>query len=102
MNKVDAYDEVTNKWSKMKPMLEKRGRFDLTVVGDNTIYAIAGSNGYNEVKSVEKYDSAMEKWTPVISLPLPISNMGAFSYNWIIFLLEGDPNPRGLTLSREL
>lgn len=76
MNKVEAYDIATNSWEKWPSMLCKRGRFDVTVVDDNVIYAVGGSNGHSEEKSVEIYSPEKGKWIFGPSLPVPLSNIG--------------------------
>ena len=57
-------------------MLGKRGRFDVTVVNDNVLYAVAGSNGQTEELSVEKFDFNVGKWSYIASLPIRLSNIG--------------------------
>ena len=57
-------------------MKNNRGRFDITCVGGDVIYAVAGSNGQAEIASVEKYDPKVGKWTKSASLPVNLSNIG--------------------------
>ena len=75
LNNTDLYDVESNSWTPLEPMLTKRGRFDITVVGD-VIYAVAGSNGHAEQPTCEMYDSATGKWSFIASLPVPVSNIG--------------------------
>ena len=70
------YDVETNTWSLLPPMKNNRGRFDITCVGGDVIYAVAGSNGQAEIASVEKYDPKVGKWTKSASLPVNLSNIG--------------------------
>ena len=72
---MSAYDLSTNSWEEMEPMLTKRGRFDVCVVG-RTLYAVGGSSGQHETHTAERYDSDSCKWSYVASLPAPISNIG--------------------------
>ena len=76
MNLVEVYDVETNSWSMMPPMKNNRGRFDITCVDGNIVYAVAGSNGQAEIASVEKYDAKVGKWTKCASLPVNLSNIG--------------------------
>jgi hypothetical protein len=57
-------------------MKHNRGRFDITCVGGDVIYAVAGSNGQAEISSVEKFDAKVGKWTKSASLPVNLSNIG--------------------------
>ena len=75
LNTTYFYDPSSNSWSEMEPMLEKRGRFDLTVSGGR-VYAVAGSSGQMETNTAERFDSRDGKWRYIASLPAPISSMG--------------------------
>ena len=66
----------TNSWSPLPSMKHNRGRFDITCVGNEIVYAVAGSNGQAEIASVEKYDAKVGKWSKVASLPVNLSNIG--------------------------
>lgn len=76
LNLVELYDVETNTWSLLPPMKHNRGRFDITCVGGDVIYAVAGSNGQAEINSVEKFDANVGKWTKSASLPVNLSNIG--------------------------
>ena len=76
LNLVELYDVETNTWSLLPPMKHNRGRFDITCVGGDVIYAVAGSNGQAEINSVEKFDAKVGKWTKSASLPVNLSNIG--------------------------
>lgn len=81
LNLVEAYDLETNSWSPLPSMKHNRGRFDITCVGNEIVYAVAGSNGQAEIASVEKYDAKVGKWSKVASLPVNLSNIG--KTNWV-------------------
>lgn len=82
LNKVEAYDLATNSWNNLPRMMCKRGRFEITVVDDKTIYAVGGSNGHSEEASVEKYNPEVDKWVQGPSLPVPLSNIGKPRWLW--------------------
>lgn len=52
-----------------------RGRFNIAVVG-GAVYAVGGSNGLNELFTVEKFDPVQNKWMRVAGLPVARSNAG--------------------------
>lgn len=56
-------------------MKEARGRFDIAVA-NGKVYAVGGSNGTNELATVEMYDPLVLKWIRVAALPLARSNAG--------------------------
>jgi hypothetical protein len=66
----------TNTWSPLPSMKNNRGRFDITCVNNDVVYAVAGSNGQAEICSVEKYDAKIGKWSKSASLPVNLSNIG--------------------------
>lgn len=76
LNLVEVYNVDTNTWTSLPSMKHNRGRFDITCVDNNIVYAVAGSNGHAEISSVEKYDAAAGKWCKVASLPVSLSNIG--------------------------
>jgi len=62
-------------WAPLAPMKEARGRFGIAVA-DGKVYAVGGSNGTNELSTVEMYDPQVKKWIRVANLPLARSNAG--------------------------
>ena len=76
LNKVESYDIVNNAWISMPAMQTKRGRFDITNVNGQVLYAVGGSNGHTEESSAEKFIVGSDKWTYIPSLPVPLSNIG--------------------------
>lgn len=56
-------------------MNNERGRFDSAVV-QGKIYAIAGSNGNNDLKTCECYDPEKNEWAQVKPLAKPRSHNG--------------------------
>jgi Kelch motif len=82
LNLVEAYDVETNSWSPLPSMKHNRGRFDITCINNEIVYAVAGSNGQAEIASVEKYDARVGKWSKVASLPVNLSNIGNECKEW--------------------
>ena len=76
LDTVSVYDPATNEWRSADKMLTKRGRFDATVLDDQFLFAVAGSNGTSELTSAEKYDRRTGRWAQIASLPVPVSNIG--------------------------
>lgn len=72
-----AFEE---KWCPLPEMLNPRGRFD-SAVESGKVYAIAGSNGNNDLKSCEVYDPKLKQWSQIKSLNK------ARSHNGILFVL---------------
>ena len=75
LNLVEVYNVETNTWTSLPSMKHNRGRFDITCVDSDIVYAVAGSNGHAEIASVEKYDSKVGKWSKVASLPVNLYNI---------------------------
>jgi influenza virus NS1A-binding protein len=59
----------------MPSMRTERGRFD-AVFALGKLYAVAGSNGSHDLKSVECYDPQTEMWTSTAPLSFPRSHNG--------------------------
>lgn len=68
---------LEEKWISIPEMLDARGRFD-SAVESGKVYAIAGSNGNNDLKSCEMYDPKIKKWTKIKSLSKARSHNGIF------------------------
>ena len=75
MKSVELYSPNSNLWATLAPMKEARGRFDIAVA-NGKVYAVGGSNGTNELATVEMYDPLVLKWIRVAALPLARSNAG--------------------------
>ncbi|EJW82855.1 kelch domain-containing protein family protein, partial [Wuchereria bancrofti] len=67
LESVEEYDLLEKSWRRLADMAQCRGRFDAAVVGSK-VYAVAGSSGSVDLKTVECYDSEIEKWSLVKSL----------------------------------
>ncbi|XP_064457437.1 influenza virus NS1A-binding protein homolog isoform X2 [Ornithodoros turicata] len=91
---VEIYDQDTNRWSLLKPMLTARGRVDATVL-DGCIYAIGGSDGSKELSSAEVYDGS--SWKALPPLTVARSNAGVCRLDGKVFVVGGWNGQRGLT-----
>nr|CDP96046.1 BMA-TAG-147, isoform d [Brugia malayi] len=67
LESVEEYNLLKKNWRRLADMAQCRGRFDAAVVGSK-VYAVAGSSGSVDLKTVECYDSESEKWSLVKSL----------------------------------
>lgn len=73
----------------MSPMKEARGRFGIAVV-NGKVYAIGGSNGSNELDTVEVLNPDNNwKWSKIASLPLARSNCGVCALDDKIYCIGG-------------
>jgi len=93
------YDSATNAWSTPVP-LTLAGRTDYAVapLADGRILAIGGvdlnntSNAVNAVASVERYDPATDRWTPVAPLLAPRAGAAVATLpDGRILVAGGDP-----------
>lgn len=81
LKSVEEFDvSIEEKWYLLPEMLDARGRFD-SAVESGKVYAIAGSNGNNDLKSCEMYDPKQKQWTKIKSLNK------ARSHNGLLLLL---------------
>ncbi|CAG9536915.1 unnamed protein product [Cercopithifilaria johnstoni] len=62
LESVEEYSLLKGSWRRLSDMAQCRGRFDAAVVG-NKVYSVAGSSGSVDLKTVECYDSEIEKWS---------------------------------------
>ncbi|VDM10693.1 unnamed protein product [Wuchereria bancrofti] len=79
LESVEEYDLLEKSWRRLADMAQCRGRFDAAVVGSK-VYAVAGSSGSVDLKTVECYDSEIEKWSLVKSLHHGRSHNGFFFF----------------------
>ena len=66
-----------------------RGRFQIAVIDDKIVYAVCGSNGTNELDSIEKFSFDDNKWTKVTKLQFPRSNLGVCTLQNKIYCIGG-------------
>jgi DNA-binding CsgD family transcriptional regulator/N-acetylneuraminic acid mutarotase len=84
-------------WRALAPMTLARSRFALAVTPVGTLYAIAGETNGGITGAVERYDPAIDQWTPLpTSKPTRVSNVSAAAIDaWIYvpggWTAEGQP-----------
>ncbi|KAL1115136.1 hypothetical protein AAG570_007167 [Ranatra chinensis] len=88
LRSVELYSPEANAWASLAPMLEARGRFNITVV-KGLVYAVGGCNGTTELATVERYSSLNRKWERIASLPMARSNTGVTSLKGKIYCIGG-------------
>lgn len=63
LDQCEIYDPVTNTMSPIEPMTYRRGRAAIThFAHENAIYVMGGSDGQNDLNSIEYFDIAENKW----------------------------------------
>lgn len=92
LKSVESYCPVTNKWTEELNLNDARGRVQITII-DETIYAIGGSNGVNELDTVECLQMNFEgkqKWKKCAKLPFPRSNAAVCALDGKIYCIGGN------------
>ena len=97
----EVYDPATNTIERIEPMVNRRGRAAITwFQKENSIYAMGGSDGHEDLNSIECYSLEKRTWTSIkFDFELSCSNLGTISCANFIYLvgLKGDG---GKSLSR--
>jgi len=63
LSQCEVYDPVTNSITQMPAMSERRGRAAITYfVKENSVYVMGGSNGFQDLNSIESFDMINENW----------------------------------------
>ncbi|KIH49706.1 kelch repeat protein, partial [Ancylostoma duodenale] len=75
LKSVEEYDVVRGEWKQLQSMKDERGRFDSAVL-NGKVYAVAGSNGNNDLKTAEVYNPKTNQWTAIPPLSKPRSHNG--------------------------
>lgn len=84
MKSTEFYDSQTNKWIPAADMSVPRGRFSTEIVQD-VIYAVGGSNGQIEQKTVECYSYETNKWSTISEVAKAKVSQGK---NYVIIVRE--------------
>ena len=82
---MEQYDHERNTWQSLPSMLAGRGRLDVGMVGGR-LYACGGSDGTQELKTVECYDPDTQKWQLVTNMLIRRSNAGKSRFFFFIGL----------------
>lgn len=90
LDSVECYNSITNSWKGMERMKTKRGRL-CTVCVEDQVYAIGGSDGKQELSTVERLDVKQGKWQRVgKSMPTPRSCLGTAVLDGVVFAVGGE------------
>uniref|UniRef100_A0A914HJA5 BTB domain-containing protein n=1 Tax=Globodera rostochiensis TaxID=31243 RepID=A0A914HJA5_GLORO len=83
-------------WRPLAPMCRERARFDASVV-DGKVFAVAGSNGTNDLSSCEYFDPTTGHWTEVHPLERARSHNGCASLDGLLYCIGGSTDHKILT-----
>lgn len=94
LKSVESYCPVANKWTEEKNLKHARGRVNIALVG-NMLYVVGGSNGVNELDTVEclsleANEEEAVKWKKLEKLPFARSNAGVCTLNGKIYCVGGN------------
>ncbi|KAI3422523.1 hypothetical protein GPALN_013029 [Globodera pallida] len=92
---LDIGDDVVQ-WRPLAPMCRERARFDASVV-DGKVFAVAGSNGTNDLSSCEYFDPTTGLWTEVHPLERARSHNGCASLDGLLYCIGGSTDHKILT-----
>ena len=83
MDSTEFYDPKTNKWISASNMSVHRGRFNIESV-NGIVYAVGGSNGQVEQRSVECYSPDNNKWTTVCKVEKAKTSQGIHCFKYLL------------------
>lgn len=94
LKSVESYCPIANKWTEEKNLKHARGRVNIALVG-NMLYVVGGSNGVNELDTVEclsleANEEEAVKWKKLEKLPFARSNAGVCTLNGKIYCVGGN------------
>ena len=90
LDSVECYNSITNSWKNVERMKTKRGRLCTVSVKDQ-VYAIGGSDGRQELSTVERLNVKQGKWQRVCkSMPTPRSCLGAAVLDGLAYIVGGE------------
>jgi N-acetylneuraminic acid mutarotase len=96
LNVVEAFDVITETWSKRAPMPTPRSDIAL-VAANGCLYAIGGRSGpdgkVQRLNVVERYDPARDEWFTMSPMPTARNAHAAAEYNGKIYVIGGDDGP---------
>lgn len=85
----EIYDPAKNLMSKFESMENRRGRAPITWLESQTsIFCVGGSNGHEDLNSIEYYDMKTKKWTEIkFDFELGCTNLGAIACEKYVYLV---------------
>lgn len=94
LKSVASYCPIANKWTDERNLKEARGRVNVALI-DNALYIVGGSNGVNELDTVEclPLDPSQDekvKWKKCENLPFARSNGGVCALNGKVYCIGGN------------
>jgi influenza virus NS1A-binding protein len=92
LKSTESYCPITNKWTDELSLSEARGRVQIAIINE-VIYAVGGSNGVNELETVECLPlnaEGKQKWRKCAKLPFPRSNAGICALNGKLYCVGGN------------
>lgn len=93
LKSTESYCPITNKWTEQMSLSEARGRVQIAIINE-IIYAVGGSNGVNELDTVEclalNNADGIQKWKKCARLPFPRSNAGVCALDGKIYCIGGN------------
>lgn len=94
LKSVESYCPISNKWTEERNLKEARGRVNIALI-EKTLYVVGGSNGANELDSVEclALDPSVDekvKWKKCEKLPFARSNGGVCALNGKVYCIGGN------------
>jgi hypothetical protein len=96
--RADAYDPLTDEWTRLEDMPRPRDHFQAAVVGDR-LYAIGGRRTFEsegsieieDIAAVDVLDMGTAKWSAdVTSIPTPRGGLGVAAVGGCIYAVGGE------------
>lgn len=89
LNICEVYDPVSNTIEEIAPMCHRRGRAAVTFLEkDNSIYVMGGSDGHEDLNSIEYFNLDEKKWKATrFEFELGFTNMSVTGCNGFIYLV---------------
>lgn len=83
------YDPRSNKWIKLKSMLEPRTDFHLSAFDEKSLIAVAGRNQNGPLNSCERYYVGLDKWEKITLLPISVCAHAGATLNNSLYIAGG-------------
>jgi hypothetical protein len=83
----EIYNQQTNKITPFENLVHKRGRASY-LIHSGDIYVLGGSDGHEELNSLERFDTKLNKWVCLqLDVKFDCSNVGAASDDEFIYIV---------------